>query len=62
MRLSPAHENSYDSSRYVLLESTKTTRLETWDIEYCVLYLVNNEWKTETFYFFQDAEVFYDAR
>ena len=47
MRLSPAHENSYDSSRYVLLESTKTKRLETWDNEYCVHYLVNNEWKTD---------------
>ena len=62
MKLSPSHENSYESSRYVLLESTETKRLETWDNEYCVHYLVNGKWYTETFYFFQDAEVFYDAR
>jgi hypothetical protein len=62
MKLSPSHENSYESSRYVLLESTETKRLETWDNEYCVHYLVDGKWHTESFYFFQDAEVFYDAR
>jgi|MEHZ01.4.fsa_nt_MEHZ011276813.1_7 hypothetical protein len=62
MKLSPSHENSYESSRYVLLESTETKRLETWDNGYCVHYLVDGKWHTESFYFFQDAEVFYDAR
>ena len=66
----PSHTNSYDSYRYQLLESTKTKRLETWDNEYAVHYLVDdntdtknmNNWKSETFYFLDEAERFYDAR
>ena len=69
-KLMPTHNNSYDSYRYQLLKSTKTKRLETWDNEYAVHYLVDdradtknlNNWKSETFYFLDEAERFYDAR
>ena len=69
-KLMPSHSNSYESYKYQLLKSTKTKRLETWDNEYAVHYLVGdnaytknmNNWKTETFYFLDVAERFYDAR
>tara|TARA_Y100000741_G_C17778258_1_gene364590 strand:+ start:220 stop:495 length:276 start_codon:yes stop_codon:yes gene_type:complete len=69
-KLMPTHNNSYDSYRYQLLKSTKTKRLETWDNEYAVHYLVDdnantknlNNWKSESFYFLDEAERFYDSR
>ncbi len=69
-RLMPSHNNSYDSSRYQLLNNTKSKRLESWDNEYAVHYLVDdnadtkneNNWKTETFYFLDEEERFYDTR
>ena len=69
-RLMPSHNNSYDSSRYQLLNNTKSKRLESWDNKNAVHYLVDdnadtknmNNWKTETFYFQDEAERFYDAR
>ena len=41
-KLMPSHNSSYDSYRYQLLKSTKTKRLETWDNEYAVHYLVDD--------------------
>ena len=69
-KLMPSHDSSYESYKYQLLEYTKTKRLETWDNEYAVHYLVDdkadtknmNNWKTETFYFLDEAERFYDTR
>ena len=66
----PSHDSSYDSYKYQLLDNTKSKRLESWDRVYTVHYLVDdnadpknmNNWKSETFYFLDEAERFYDAR
>ena len=66
----PSHNSSYESYKYQLLDNTKSTRLESWDRVYTVHYLVDdnadpknmNNWKSETFYFLDEAERFYDTR
>ena len=66
----PSHDSSYESYKYQLLDNTKSKRLESWDRVYTVHYLVDdnadpknmNNWKSETFYFLDEAERFYDAR
>ena len=69
-KLMPSHDSSYDSYKYQLLDNTKSKRLESWDRVYTVHYLVDdnadpknmNNWKSETFYFLDEAERFYDTR
>ena len=66
----PSHDSSYESYKYQLLDNTKSKRLESWDRVYTVHYLVDdnadtkylNNWKSETFYFLDEAERFYDSR
>ena len=66
----PSHDSSYESYKYQLLDNTKSKRLESWDRVYTVNYLVDdnadpknmNNWKSETFYFLDEAERFYDTR
>ena len=66
----PSHDSSYESYKYQLLDNTKSKRLESWDRVYTVHYLVDdnadpknmNNLKSETFYFLDEAERFYDTR
>ena len=66
----PSHDSSYESYKYRVLDNTKSKGLESWDRVYTVHYLVDdnadpknmNNWKSETFYFLDEAERFYDTR
>ena len=66
----PSHDSSYESYKYQLLDNTKSKRLESWDRVYTVHYLVDdnantknlNNCKSESFYFLDEAERFYDTR
>ena len=66
----PSHDSSYESYKYQLLDNTKSKRLESGDRVYTVHYLVDdnedtknlNNWNSETFYFLDEAERFYDTR
>ena len=66
----PSHDSSYESYKYQLLDNTKSKRLESWDRVYTVHYLVDDNantknlynWKSESFYFLDEAERFYDTR
>ena len=39
----PSHDSSYESYKYQLLDNTKSKRLESWDNEYALHYLVDHK-------------------